>query len=260
MISGIGIHSGETCRVRLHRASGPLIFRRGAATIPAAVGAVVATDRCVVLAEGTTRVAMVEHLLAALRTAGFWSGVVVEVDGGELPILDGSARPWVEEIALLGPPPPEPHPLEPTRPLRVSIGDAVAETLPGPGDIDVNIDYAHPAIGRQRWCGGPDSWQELLDARTFGFMAEVETLRAAGLASAASTENAIVFDDDGPLDGPLRHADEPVRHKALDLLGDLTLLGRPVAADIRVSRGSHRLHVNLMRQLLHYHSPQDTLA
>lgn len=260
MITGTGIHSGSTCRVNLHRSQGPLAFRRGTTTLPAEVGAVVSTERCVVLGEGATRVAMVEHLLAALRICGFWSGVIVEVDGEELPILDGSALPWLEEISQLGPPPPAPPPLEPSRPLRVSIGDSVAEAVPGPGEIDVNIDYSHPAIGRQRWRGGPDEWVELLDARTFGFMAEVEMLRAAGLASAASTENAIVFDDTGPLDGPLRYADEPVRHKALDLLGDLTLLGRPVAADLRVSRGSHRLHLNLMRQLLHHHMPQDALA
>jgi UDP-3-O-[3-hydroxymyristoyl] N-acetylglucosamine deacetylase len=256
VIEGVGIHGGNTCRVRLHRGEGPLRFRRGSVEIPARLDCVASTERCVVLASGDARVATVEHLLAALRVAGFWSDVVVEVDGDELPILDGSARPWLEEIERLGDPPPAPEPLTLTRPVTVSDGASQAAASPGPARLDVSVEFPHPAIGRQNWSGGSESWEELLDARTFGFLAELRSLRQAGLASGAGTENAIVFDERGSL-GPLRHVDEPVRHKALDLLGDLALLGRPLSATVRVNRGSHRLHVQLMRHLLRIPTPQE---
>lgn len=242
----MGIHSGKTCRVRLHREEGPIRFRRGKAEIPALLSAVSSTDRCVVLAQGGAKVAVVEHLLAALNISGFWSGVVVEVEGEELPILDGSALPWQEEIAPLGEAPPAPLALIPQR--GVTLEGGLVEVAPGKPRLEVNVDYPHPAIGRQQWTGGPDLWPQLLDARTFGFLEEFETLRSLGLALGANTENAIVFDDSGPIE-PLRHADEPVRHKALDLLGDLALLGRPLHAAVRVDCGSHRVHVDLMHQL-----------
>lgn len=249
MIAGVGIHSGNTCRVRLHRAEGPIRFRRGLTEIPASVDSVSSTERCVTLSAEGAGVALVEHLLAALHVAGYWRGVVAEVEGEELPILDGSALPWLEEIERLGPPPPAPAALLPEREL--DLADGSVQVTPGEREIDVRVDYPHPAIGAQRWRGGPDCWRELLNARTFGFLAELESLRRVGLAFGADTENAIVFDDNGPLE-PLRYADEPVRHKALDLLGDLVLLGRPLQASVRIERGSHALHVNLMRHLLRH--------
>lgn len=253
MIEGVGIHSGRPARVHLHRVDGPIRFKRGSTEIPARLDAVASTERCVVLARDRVTVAVVEHLLAALHAVGFWSGVLIEVDSDELPILDGSALPWREEIDRLGDPPAAPAPLVLTEPVSARIGSSVAELVPGRSRLDVGVDYDHPAIGRQRWRGEPGEWRELLDARTFGFLSELEGLRAAGLAHGASSENAIVFSESGPL-GTLRHHDEPVRHKALDLLGDLALLGRPLQAGVRVERGSHRLHVILMRNLLTNHS------
>ena len=249
MIHGVGIHSGRSCRVRLHREAGPIRFRSGSTQIPARLEYVTSTERCVTLAAEGVQVALVEHLLAALHVAGHWSGVLIEVEGGELPILDGSALPWFEALTELGAaePPPPPLVVEET----IELPGQAARLAPGERSIDVSVDYPHPAIGAQRWSGRPEEWAGLLDARTFGFLAELEGLKAMGLAFGADTENAIVFDDDGPL-GPLRYPDEPVRHKALDLLGDLALLGRPLEASIRVHRGSHRVHVNLMRQLLQH--------
>lgn len=249
MISGIGIHSGVNCTVRLHRSDGPLRFRRGRQEIMADLGSIASSDRCVVLGSGGARVATVEHLLAALSCSGFWSGVVVEASADELPVLDGSALPWLAEVGKLDEAPAPPAPLEPAAAVRVAAERSIAELLPGGPLLDVAVDYPHRAIGCQSWIGGPERWRELLPARTFGFLEELESLKAAGLAAGANVENAIVFDDNGPL-GPLRFSDEPVRHKALDLLGDLALLGRPLNAIVRVTRGSHRLHVNLMRSLL----------
>src|SRR5690606_38526216 len=111
VIEGIGVHSGRGCRVRLERTDGPVRFRRGRALIPARVGAVVGTEGCPVLGAAAARVAMVEHLLAALRVRGFWSGVLIEASSDELPILDGSAAPWLALLDELGPPPPPPEPL-----------------------------------------------------------------------------------------------------------------------------------------------------
>lgn len=254
MIEGIGVHSGRGCRVRLERTDGPVRFRRGRALIPARVEAVVGTEGCTVLGAGAARVAMVEHLLAALRVRGFWSGVLIEASSDELPILDGSAAPWLALLDELGPPPPPPEPLVPAGVVRVARGAATATVEPGPPHLEAVIEFDHPAVGRQRWAGPPERWAELLDARTFGFLSDYEALAERGLARGASTENAIVFDGAGPL-SPLRHPDEPARHKALDAIGDLFLLGRPLAGRLRVVRGSHGLHLDLMHQLLASHHP-----
>lgn len=248
-VEGVTVHGGERSAVRLHLEPGPLRFRRGGHTIRADPDHVVDTRRSTTLGADGVRVGQVEHLLAALALRGHWHGVVAEVSADALPILDGSAREWLALVDALPAPAAPPAPLRPGRTVRVRDGEAWAELAPGPPRLCCSIAFDHPAIGRQRWCGGPDRFEELADARTFGFLRDLDALRALGLAGGASLENAIVFDDDGPL-RPLRSPDEPVRHKALDVLGDLALLGRPVHGTIRVHRGSHRLHLALMRALL----------
>ncbi len=248
-VTGVGLHSGVTCRVTLHRDEGPLRFRRGRAEVAATVGNVAATDRAVTLAGDGARVALVEHLLAALRLRGFFAGVIVEASADELPILDGSAAPWLEAVDSLGAPPPPPPALAPAESVEVSLGRSYARAEPGEERLDVSIEFAHPAIGAQRWSGGPEDYADLAAARTFGLLGEAEALRARGLVRGASLEHAIVFADDGPL-RPLRFPDEPVRHKALDAIGDLALLGRPLRAHVTLQRGSHRLHHALMSLLL----------
>lgn len=247
-VVGVGIHSGRSSRVHLHRDDGPLRFRLGRHEVPADASAVVATERCTVLGVDGARVATVEHLLAALRVAGFWSGVVVEVEGPELPILDGSAGPWRRAVAALGPPPPAPRPWRPRTPLRFVHGHTRVRLAPGDELLTASIDYAHHAIGRQRWSGPPEAFDALLDARTFATRAEVDALLAAGGLLGASEGRGIVFDEDGPA-APLRWPDEPVRHKALDALGDLALLGRPLAGELTIERGSHATHLAFMLQL-----------
>ncbi len=248
-VTGVGVHSGRRARVRLYRADGPLRFRTAAGTVAAHVDQVVATDHCTVLGAGAVRVATVEHLMAALRVAGYWSGVVVEIDADELPILDGSAAPWRPIVAELGAPPPTPEPLRPSAPWRWEAGDAVVEIDPGPERLEVAVAFPHPAIGMQRWAGAPDQYADVLPARTFAFAEDLERLRAAGLLKGADTGSGILFGRDGP-HVPLRFANEPVRHKALDALGDFALIGRSIAGTVRVHRGSHRTHVTAMRHLL----------
>jgi UDP-3-O-[3-hydroxymyristoyl] N-acetylglucosamine deacetylase len=245
---GIGIHGGRSCSVWLHRDDGGLRFRRGRTVLPADLDLVVGTERCTVLGRDGVQVAVVEHLLAACHAAGFWSGLLIEVDGDELPILDGSAAPWAARLAALGPPPPAPPPLVPTRELAWAEGRSFVRVTPGTPGFDVSVSFAHPSIGRQRWQGGHADLAELVNARTFGFDHELALLRAHGLAAGAVAGSGILFMDQGP-STPLRSPDEPVRHKALDAVGDFALLGRPLAAMVRIHRGSHRAHVAAMHRL-----------
>jgi UDP-3-O-[3-hydroxymyristoyl] N-acetylglucosamine deacetylase len=247
-LTGRGIHGGRSSSVWLHRAEGPLRFRSGGVEVVADVDRVVDTERCTVLGDGGVRIAVVEHLLAACRAAGFWSGLLVEVAGDELPILDGSAAPWAARLAELGPPPPTPPALAPATPLVWRDGSTEVAVTPGPAWLEVSVAFAHPSIGEQRWSGAPSDFATLLAARTFGFRHELEALRAHGLAEGAVPGSGILFDDAGP-STPLRFPDEPVRHKALDAVGDFALLGRPLAAGLRIHRGSHRAHVAAMRLL-----------
>jgi UDP-3-O-[3-hydroxymyristoyl] N-acetylglucosamine deacetylase len=249
VVRGIGVHGGRPATVQLFRRDGPVRLRRGGREVAPRFDAVVATRGATVLGDDGVRIATVEHLLAALHVRAIWSGLLIEVDGDELPILDGSAAPWDEALAELGPFPAAPEPLPPDAEAEARRADGgVARLQAGPRWIEATVAFDHPAIGRQRWSGGPDAWPALLPARTFGFAADVEALRAAGLARGAGPENAIVFGDDGPLQ-PLRFPDEPVRHKALDALGDLYLAGRPFHGTLRVERAGHDLHVRLARML-----------
>ncbi len=242
----------------LHREAGPLRFRVRGATIVADVAHVVDTDRCTVLGADGTRVAVVEHLLAACHALGFWSQLLIEVDGDELPILDGSAAPWGEALDALGVPPPAPAPWSVERVVGwrsgAGRGASTVDIAPGGTALEVSIAFDHPAIGNQRWLGAPTDFRDLLPARTFGFAHELAALQARGLAEGAQPGRGILFLDDGA-SVPLRAPDEPVRHKALDAIGDFVLLGRPLRGRVTIHRGSHRAHVAAMRQFLTSHSP-----
>ncbi|MFO7544953.1 MAG: UDP-3-O-acyl-N-acetylglucosamine deacetylase [Trueperaceae bacterium] len=248
VVEGVAIHSGGRSRVTLYRDAGPIRFVRRGVRIDATVDNVVGTDHATSLGAEGERVHLVEHLLAALRLAGFWHGVTVVAEADELPILDGSAAPWREAVAGLGAPPPAPPPIVPDALVVIERGTATARVDPGETTLCCTIDFPHPAIGRQRWCGPPERFGELEDARTFGFLRDAVSLWQRGLALGATSAHAIVFGDDGPL-SPLRHPDEPVRHKALDAIGDLVLLGAPIAAHVAIERGSHALHLELMQAL-----------
>lgn len=247
-LSGTGVHSGATSTVRLTRSDGPVRFLRSGQLIRAAADSVIGTNRTTVLGTGAARVAMVEHLLAALHIRGWWSGLLIETDSDELPALDGSARVWLEALDQLGTPPPAPEPLTTSQAITVSSGESTASWAPGPDLLDVSIRFAHPLIGTQRWQGSRADWPRLADARTFGFLSELERLRADGLALGADTGNCLVYAETDTLE-PARSADEPVRHKALDALGDLFLVGRPLAGHIRVACGSHGLHARLVQEV-----------
>jgi UDP-3-O-[3-hydroxymyristoyl] N-acetylglucosamine deacetylase len=246
-VSGIGLHSGQRATVRFHQAEGPVRFRVDGQEIPARASAVAETLRCTTLGVGSTRIATVEHLLGALWLKGLWRGLLVEVEGPEIPILDGSAREWLKALEPLPAAPLPPLPLP--RPVRVQEGQG--QLLAEPASdfrLSVTITFKHPLIGYRRFESPPSRLMEVAQARTFGFMHDLEALRAQGLAHGASLENTLVYTQTSSLNTP-RLPDEPVRHKALDFLGDVYLAGAPFLGHFTVHRGSHRLHVELARAL-----------
>lgn len=247
-VSGKGVHGGQQCTVRIHREAGPVTFLRASTRIPADASALAGTDRATSLKKADRTVSMVEHLLAALHVTGWWQDLLVEVSAEELPVLDGSATDWLPVLESLGTPPPPPEAIRIPHAVSVSAGGATASILPGPQALDVTINFPHPRIGTMNWRGGPSDYSQLVDARTFGFLEDLERLRQAGLGLGADLSNCLVYSSDGTLNSP-RGSDEPVRHKALDVLGDLYLLGQPVDGTVVTSCSSHALHARLVQEI-----------
>lgn len=203
-----------------------------------------------VLVGGAGELATPEHLLAALGGLGV-TDVVIAAEGPEVPILDGSAAPWCEalvEAGLVAVPGPDRLVLD--RPIRVEAHGGVAEVEPGAeGVVEVVVAFEGGPVGEARWrMGDPGFATAIAPARTFALEREVAALLAAGRGGGATAENTVIWGPRGAT-GPLRFPDEPVRHKLLDLIGDLALLGRSVAGRIRVTRGSHALHHDLLAAL-----------
>jgi UDP-3-O-acyl-N-acetylglucosamine deacetylase len=236
---------------------GGIRFVRTDLSPPAELAATLAlarpAQRRSVLADGRTRVETAEHLLGALFALGIADARVL-LDAPEPPILDGSAAPFAE--ALLAASVPGPGTTEAwvvERPALRVEGEGRCDLAPERGClvVDCLIDFADPGIGRQRLAltvGPPERFlQEIAPARTFGRLAEAEALRRQGLALGAHPSNVLVFGDHGPLTAP-RFVDEPVRHKVLDALGELALLGLPLQGRLSLRRCSHRLLVATLRQ------------
>ncbi|RME29255.1 MAG: UDP-3-O-[3-hydroxymyristoyl] N-acetylglucosamine deacetylase [Deltaproteobacteria bacterium] len=259
-LAGVGLHTGRRTRVRLGPAAPDTgyVFVHPAhdSVIPAGHDAVVHTTLATTLGNQHWRVATVEHLLAALRGMGL-DNVEIEVDGDELPALDGSARPWVDLVQQSGVVAQQApaRRLVILRPVEVVQGDRWARLCPARRlEVRARIDFDHKDVGRQELELGLDNGQfvqQLSWARTFGFLADVEHMRAMGLGMGGGLHNAVVFDDDGPLNPEgLRAADELVRHKILDMIGDLALLGHPVIGRLEAVRPGHALTVELIRTLV----------
>jgi UDP-3-O-[3-hydroxymyristoyl] N-acetylglucosamine deacetylase len=259
-VSGVGLHSGVETRVRVQPApaqSGRVFVRTdlpSAPAIPATLEAVDQTLLSTELAVGDAKVRTVEHLLAALVGSGI-DNARIEVDGPELPLLDGSAQDWVRAIARAGRQPQaaaRPS-VTVTAPVHVHQGDAFVMAMPSDHcRLTYGIDFEVPAIGNQWFSWSPatgDFAQEVAPARTFGLAYQVEYLRSQGLIRGGSLDNALVCDRDGWVNPPLRFEQEPARHKLLDLVGDLSLLGVLPQAHIVAYKASHQLHVQLARAI-----------
>ncbi|WP_448562992.1 UDP-3-O-acyl-N-acetylglucosamine deacetylase [Trichothermofontia sp.] len=258
MAMGVGLHSGETVQVRVGPApagSGRSFIRvdlPDRPRIPAHVDVVDQTLLSTELRQGEARVRTVEHLLAALAGLGV-DNAEIELNGAEVPLLDGSAQDWVQAIAAVGlvdQGVPR-SPLTINEPIWVRRAEAFVVAFPADElRFTYGIDFDLPAIGNQ-W----QSWSPLREdfavavapARTFGLAHQIEQLQAQGLIKGGSLENALVCSSDGWVNPPLRFANEPARHKLLDLVGDLSLLGALPLAHIVAYKGSHGLHTQLAR-------------
>ena len=252
---GVGLHSGTVTKVSLLPAqtdSGRYFVRvdlPNAPVIPAAVNSVVSTTLSTEVGMGDARVRTGEHLLAALAAMGV-DNARIEIDGPEVPLLDGSAKLWVEAIATVALA-SEPRSLHPKidSPIWIHQGQSFVAAIPSPETrFSYGIDFDLPAIGNQwhSWSPATESFLETIaPARTFGLANQIEQLRQIGLIEGGTLENALVCGPEGWLNPPLRFANEPVRHKILDLVGDLSLLGTIPQAHYLAYKASHNLHVQL---------------
>jgi len=268
-ITGIGLHSGIYTTVELHPASAGsgITFVRAdldGLRIPALQASTTALDYATTVGKDDVQVGTVEHLLSALMACGV-TDVDIHIDGPEVPIIDGSALPFMHLIDAAGVREinGEIPVLRIHEPIEVVDGDKSIRIVPANHlMIRYRIDFDHPAIGRQsaHFAFGHDNFlRKIAPARTFGFMRDVEKLRAAGLARGGSVENAIVLDDRHVVNGPLRFRDEFVRHKILDLVGDLALIGRPICGEITAHRAGHALHSQFVEKILRQSAAPEAL-
>jgi UDP-3-O-[3-hydroxymyristoyl] N-acetylglucosamine deacetylase len=257
---GIGLHTAVRCHLRLVPAPADtgIVFRRvdlDNFEIEAHVRNVARVSYATSLMKQGVLLSTTEHVLVALYSCGV-DNVYVEIDALELPILDGSAEPFIDLLARAGIRRLRRRRryIHVVRPLEFSDGDRRIGIYPDNSfRVHCFVDYHHPACGPQQVeiKVDRDSFsRELAPARTFGFAKDFAGLRAMGLIRGGAMDNAIVLDDKGITNGPLRFPDEFGRHKALDLIGDLALVGRPLKALIIAHKAGHALHTQLVTRLL----------
>ncbi|WP_076865584.1 UDP-3-O-acyl-N-acetylglucosamine deacetylase [Bradyrhizobium mercantei] len=264
-VTGVGVHSGLPVSLTLGPApvdAGFIFVRTGLdgadREVTATADAVIATEFSTVLGdrEGPL-VSTAEHVLAALRGMGV-DNATIEVDGPEVPIMDGSSAAFVAAIDQAGivTQPAVRRFIQVVKPVQVKIGEAVGELRPFAGGFraEVEIDFANPVIGRQSFSFdlSPESFRrDVARARTFGCISDTARLWSAGFALGASFDNTVVFDETRLLNTEgLRYSDECVRHKVLDVIGDLSLAGLPLLGIYRSKRGGHKLNNAVLKALL----------
>jgi len=261
-ISGIGLHSGANICLRLRPAAagtGIIFYRRDAqrsAAIPAKVENVVDTRLATVLGRDGLTVSTVEHFLAALSACGI-DNLHVDIDGPEVPILDGSAAPFIAAIEKAGT-----ETLLASRkfiairkPISLIEGDKRISIIPSRFfRITFDIAFEHKAIAVQQYSmkfTSENFQRDIAPARTFGFLHEVEQLKSVGLARGGSLDNAVVINESGVMNPEgLRYRDEFVRHKILDAFGDFSLLGAPMLGHVRAFKAGHDMNAKMVRKIL----------
>lgn len=259
--SGIGLHSGQKTTVKLmpcDRQMGRYFVRMDLPEQPEILAQISAVDQTLLsteLAAGETKVRTTEHLLAALTGLGI-DHVRIELDGAELPLLDGSAKEWAAAIAKAGIKNLNDSEISApmvTEPIWIREGDMFVAALPSAElRFSYGIDFPYEPIGNQwhSWSPAVEAFEQAIaPARTFGFADQIEQLQKAGLIKGGSLENALVCDREKWLNPPLRFDNEPARHKLLDLIGDLSLLGTIPTAHYLAYKASHKLHTQLAKQL-----------
>jgi UDP-3-O-[3-hydroxymyristoyl] N-acetylglucosamine deacetylase len=257
--TGIGLHSGRPVHLRLRPAPAEhgIRFLRAdvGVEIPATLQYLGGQDHATTLTRDGVSIGTIEHLLAALGGLGI-DDVLVEVDGPEVPVLDGSAAPFVMLLHEAGLRPlavPRLY-VKVLEPVEVVQGGKRVRLLPADHfEVAYSIGFDHPLLRHQSFSlrVTPRSFTDTIaSARTFGFLRDVEMLRKSGLALGGSLENAVVIGETGVLNNKLRFADEFVRHKILDAVGDLTLLTHPLVGRLEATRAGHALHAAVAQRLL----------
>lgn len=257
---GIGLHTGVYGHVRLVPAPADtgVVFRRvdlDNFPIEAQGQNVARVSYATSLMKQGVLLSTTEHLLAAIYSCGI-DNLFIDIDSIEIPILDGSAEPFMQMLELAGVRKlrRKRRYLKIERPLEFVEGDRRIGIYPSDEfRVRCYVDFPHPLVGKQEvdMVVSPESFRQLLSrARTFCFEREIEPLRAMGLIRGGSLDNAIVLTDQGVMNGPLRFADEFGRHKALDLIGDLALVGLPLLARVEAHKAGHALHTQLVSRLL----------
>src|SRR6476660_6875965 len=258
---GIGLHSGNKVNLTLKPAPADfgIRFRRtdlGHHEVPATVHHLAGIQLATGLARNEVSVETVEHLLAALVSMNI-DNVLVELNSPEVPIMDGSAAPFIyliQEAGVKTPGAPRKF-LKIVRPIAISRGDKRIALYPSDHfKVTYSISYDHPLLRHQSRTiriTEESFVEDIAPARTFGFLKEVEMLRQQGLALGGSLENAIVIGDTGVLNNSLRFDDEFVRHKILDVIGDMALVGHPLIGHLVAHRGGHALHTEFAAMVLH---------
>ena len=261
--SGIGLHSGEKVTMRLLPApvdTGIVFLKRsgaGVVSVKASGEKVVATQLCTSIGDNGTSVRTVEHLMSTLSGLEI-DNLFVEIDSSELPILDGSAEPFVSLIFDAGIIEQDEcqREIRMTRPIELRDGDKYLIVKPATEGlrIDCTIQFDAPVrISQTRlYTASPRAFmREIARARTFGFLDDVEAMRSMGLAKGGSLDNAVVISQDGVLNPEgLRYADEFIRHKILDLIGDLALLGKPLIGHVEAYCTGHQLNTAFVSKIL----------
>src|ERR1700682_5045765 len=257
---GVGLHTGVHSHIRLVPAPADtgIVFRRvdlDNFPIEAQGHNVARVSYATSLMKQGVLLSTTEHLLAAIYSCGI-DNVFIEIDSIEVPILDGSAEPFMQMLEQCGVRKLRRRRryMKVLKPLEVIEGDRRIGIYPADEfRVRCYVDFPHPLVGQQEveMLVGPDTFRHLLArARTFCFQRDIEPLKAMGLIRGGSLENAIVLTDDGVMNGPLRFPDEFGRHKALDLIGDLALAGLPLLARVEAHKAGHALHTQRVSRLL----------
>ena len=259
--TGIGLHSGEKVTLTIKPAppdSGIKFIRKDLSTrraIKAHFDNVINTTMCTTIGNNGNRVSTIEHLMAAFFGFGI-DNALVEIDGPEVPIMDGSSAPFIfllKSVGITEQKKPKQFIIV-KKPFTIQEGSRSISIKPSKElKISFTVDFHHPLISNQKYdfhFSGKDFIDEISKARTFGFLKDIETLREAGLAKGGSLDNAIVIDDFRVLneDG-LRYKDEFVRHKILDFIGDLAVIGSPIIGHFHIQKSGHSLNQTMLKKL-----------
>jgi UDP-3-O-[3-hydroxymyristoyl] N-acetylglucosamine deacetylase len=251
-IQGTGLHRGGDIDVVISPGAAGICFLKDGASIPARPDNIVDTRLNTTIGTGEVRISTIEHLMSALFGLGI-TDCEIAVNGDEIPAMDGSALPFVTHIQSSGirELDGEVSPIVIDEAMRVESGDSWVEIVPGAFSVSYGIDFAEQAIGRQdHTYRGRNYVSEIAPARTFGLLKDVEMMRSLGLAQGGGLHNAVVVDGAEVLNPEgLRFADEFIRHKILDILGDLWVLGAPVVGTIQAYKASHALHIQLAAKI-----------